>query len=376
MKRSGLSLVLIWAGTMVGAGCDTGAPEPVVLEAPVGHPDAEGVVRISPASRPFIEVAEVGESQERVKVEAPGRVVFKDGATSEVSAPIAGRIAEVHVRVGALVTEGAPLVTLSSPEAATARAALRRARIDLRAATEELRRQRRLMERGVGIERDRFEAEIRLVEARAELSRAESAVAFLGEGNGAEVVIRAPIDGAVVERRATVGAAVEAGGSPLVVIGDTSRLWVVVDVFERELAQLSPGSDALVDLAGFSEPLPGRVVSVGAMLTAGSRRAPVYLELEPRSELPALRAGMFVRAIIYGEPLGGLAVPVSAVLIKDGLRSVAYVARDDELSFEQREIHVGESLRGRVQVLSGLSPGERIVVRGAILIDGEADELL
>jgi cobalt-zinc-cadmium efflux system membrane fusion protein len=71
----------------------------------------------------------------------------------------------------------------------------------------------------------------------------------------------------------------------------------------------------------------------------------------------------------------GLSVPVSAVLIKDGHRRVVYLQRADG-KFEVREVRTGRSSGGRVAILEGLSAGERIVVKGALLLDGEAELLL
>jgi cobalt-zinc-cadmium efflux system membrane fusion protein len=71
----------------------------------------------------------------------------------------------------------------------------------------------------------------------------------------------------------------------------------------------------------------------------------------------------------------GPTLPVQAVLIKDGHESVVYV-ETDPLTFERRPVVVGRPVDGRVQVISGLSTGERVVVRGALLLDGSAEQLL
>jgi cobalt-zinc-cadmium efflux system membrane fusion protein len=71
----------------------------------------------------------------------------------------------------------------------------------------------------------------------------------------------------------------------------------------------------------------------------------------------------------------GLAVPVTAVLIKDGKRRVVYVERSDG-TFEAREVKTGYSRDGQVGILEGLSPGDRVVVRGALLLDTQAEQLL
>ncbi len=71
----------------------------------------------------------------------------------------------------------------------------------------------------------------------------------------------------------------------------------------------------------------------------------------------------------------GLTLPVNAVLIKDGKDPVVYVQKDP-LTFVRRRVVVAQPVEGRVQIVSGLSPGEKVVVRGALLLDGSADQLL
>jgi cobalt-zinc-cadmium efflux system membrane fusion protein len=99
---------------------------------------------------------------------------------------------------------------------------------------------------------------------------------------------------------------------------------------------------------------------------------PVYVALE--GDLRGLSPGM--RAEIRVEYRGsGVTVPVAAVLIRDGQRRVVYVQRADG-RFEARDVRTGTAHAGRVSILEGLAPGERIVVRGALLLDGEAEQLL
>jgi len=80
-----------------------------------------------------------------------------------------------------------------------------------------------------------------------------------------------------------------------------------------------------------------------------------------------------VRLQVVGEE--GLSIPVAAVLIKDGKRRVVYVEKADG-KFEAREVQTGRNRDGRVVILQGLAPGEKIVVRGALLLDTQAEQLL
>lgn len=362
------------------AGCDTqtepqetdGGKTLSSLETNARTAPAGKGIQIRPESRPYITVTPVKPEAASGLVRAPGRVDFRQKAISGAGAVIAGRVSKVHVQAGDKVRAGTPLITLSSPDAGAARAKLNRARVELQSAEEMVRRQAEMLKRGVGLEVERFKAEMHLREARAELERASQAVAFLGEGTGETVVVLASIDGTVLRLKATVGAMVEPGEN-LIELGDPAALWVVADVFERDLPLVHEGAEATVELATISSPIRGHVVAIGAALETESRRAPVYIELKDQGL--ALRPGMYARATLSAAASERILLPVAAVLIKDGKRTIVYV-ETKEGTFEPREVVVGQSIEGRVPVIQGLAPGERVVVRGALLLDGEAEQLL
>jgi cobalt-zinc-cadmium efflux system membrane fusion protein len=114
------------------------------------------------------------------------------------------------------------------------------------------------------------------------------------------------------------------------------------------------------------------VDGLGSQVDPESRRLPVYLAMKtpPRG----LTAGMLAEVRFSGAR-EGLSVPVAAVLIKDGRRRIVYVEREDG-RFVAREVRIGQVAGGRVTVLEGLSPGERVVIQGTLLLDGEAEQLL
>ena len=332
----------------------------------------EGVIRIQDASRQFIKVEEISSAKSDSIVTAPARVDFRDGAVSQVGAPLEGRVVTVHVLVGQRVGVGDPLLTLDCPDAAAMRASAAVAQASVREARIELERQRRMQQEGVGIERDVVATATKVSAADAELARVEARAVSSGKGTASAVVVRAPIGGVVIGRKASVGMAVQRSGDPLVEIGDSSALWIVADVFERDLSHIHPGANSRILFSSVDRPMPGRVASVGAVVTSGLRTAPVFLTVDAHGV--SLRPGMYGRVEIDAAD-ASLTLPVTAVLIKDGKEPVVYVQRDP-LTFVRRRVVVAQPIEGRVQIVSGLSPGEKVVVRGALLLDGSSDQLL
>jgi len=336
-------------------------------------PAEEGVVHIREASRPFIATETVSGARTDASVTAPARVEFRDGAVSQLGAPLDGRIVKVAVQVGQHVQEGDPLVTLDCPDAAEMRAAVESATASLREARSALERQNRMLQQGVGTERDRIAAETRVSELEAEAMRVQADVAFIGMGTGTSVVIRSPIAGIVISRRATAGMTVQKGSEPVVEVGDPSAVWIVADVFERDLPLVREAARAHVQLSSLDNALEGHVTSVGSVVATGLRTAPVRIALE-RAPV-ALRPGMYGRVQLDGVT-ANLTLPTDAILIKDGKESFVYVQKDP-LTFVRRPVVVAQHAEnGRIRIVSGIAAGERVVVRGALLLDGTADQLL
>ena len=332
----------------------------------------EGVVFLPEVSRRFVEVEEVSADKSAGVLRAPVQVVFRDGAISRIGSLLPGRVVRVHVRTGDKVKAGDLLVTLDCPEAASSRAALATAVAATREARASFERQDAMLQQGVGTEREQLEAERHLAETNAELARAQAAVQFVGNNAGTTVVLRSSMAGTVVSRSATVGAAVEPGGAPLVEVGDPSQLWIVADVFERDLHLVREGATAQVELPSVSAPISGQVASIGAVVDGSTRAAPVRISFDQNPVF--LRPGMFARVTIES-PNEATAIPIEAVLLRDGRKTFVYVETGAG-EFSRRPVVVAQPIEGKILVTSGISPGDRVVVRGALLLDGAAEQLL
>ncbi len=358
---------------LLGLGCSHAESEALKFSPGTAQTSSAGVVSLPAQSQKFVEVAAIGGDAAPALVQAPGRVAFRDGAVARVGAPVHGRVIAINVHVGDPVHKGQHLMTLSSPDAATMNADLQRAEVGARAAAAEAQRQRDMMSKGVGIQSDLVAAQAHSDEARAELVRARTSLAFLGQEHGGIIEIRAPIAGNVLSLRATVGGTAQPDGDPLLELGDPNALWMVTEVFERELPLVRVGARAAAQVASMADPVHLQVLNVGAAVDPATRRAPVYLAFDELE--PALRSGMYARIAIEAKFEGGVAVPATAVLIKEGGRTFVYVAQPDG-TFRSREVTIGHPVDGRVAVFTGLRPGERIVVKGALLLDTAAEQLL
>ncbi|CAB5706728.1 Cation efflux system protein CzcB [Delftia tsuruhatensis] len=365
------SLCAAVAAACVLAGCDASKAsdqaKPVAQAA-----RAEGVVQVKPESLKMLNIAVVADPQGTQMAWAPARVAFAEDRVATVTVPVAARVQSVRAHVGDLVKAGDELAILVSPDALRVRYEVEAARSAHDVASVEVRRQQTMVDKGVGVEVDLRAAQAKLRESAQELSRAQGTAALLGQGGGDRIVLRAPRAGVVAERKAVVGASVEAGGE-LFLVGDPGAMNVVAEVFESDLPGIRLGSNVQVDIPQLPKPLSGKVRHLGATLDKESRRAAVIVQLDAQD--PVLRSGMQARVGLQVSNEHEMLIPVTAVLIKDESRSIVFV-QTGELQFEARTVSLGRPARGMVPVVSGLKPGEKIVVRGGLLLDGAASQLL
>jgi len=178
------------------------------------------------------------------------------------------------------------------------------------------------------------------------------------------IALRSPISGTLVEVNATSGAHVESDQTLFRII-DLSRIWIRADIFETVLPRVREITGASMEVPGLP-PLEiteqsGRLLTIGEVVDPQTRTIPVIWELANPDRL--LKIGMLVRVHIRtGEQVRTLAVPGSAIFQEDN-KSVVYVHAAGE-TFDHRIVQTGIEDRGLVQILSGLSLGERVVVEG------------
>lgn len=331
-------------------------------------------VKVAPAAMRMLEVAPVQAPQAGQLLWSPAHVEFLTGQLTTVPVPVQSRVIAIHVQPGQTVKAGAPLATLVSADALRLRHEVRAAQLAAETAKVELQRQQDMVQRGVGTDMELRAAQARSKEALQELSRASGTSALLGNDGGDKIVLRAPQSGVVAQHQATLGTLAEAG-AVLFAIGDPQSLGVVADVFEVDLSSLKPGSTAQVELPMQNAPIAAKVLQVGAVVNAESRRAPVQLAFAGKTIPEGLRAGMQARVGIALDRPAQMMVPIGAVLIRSENSTVVFVQKAEQ-QFEAREVKLGQPVRGWVPVISGLQDGERIVVRGALLLDGAASQLL
>lgn len=352
------------------AGCDVSRA--TEEKQTLAEPLPKGFIHVKPESVKMLDIAAVADPQGVQMAWAPAHVAFVEDRVASVSVPVLARVQTVSAHVGDMVKAGDLLATLVSPDALRTRYDVAAAKTAHDVAVVEAQRQQTMVDKGVGVEVDLRAAQAKVRETSQELGRAQGTAALLGSGGGDRIELRAPRAGIVAERKAVVGTSAEPGAA-LFTIGDPQAMNVVAEVFESDLPGILVGSSVQVEVPQLPKPLKGTVRYLGATLDKESRRAAVVVALSEQN--PVLRPGMQAKVGVQLSNLQEMLIPVSAVLIKDESHSVVYVQHENS-QFEARVVTLGRPSRGLVPVISGLKVGEKIVVRGGLLLDGAASQLL
>jgi len=338
-------------------------------------------------------------------VVSPARIAFNNEAIAHVGSPLRGRVSEIKVRVGDPVKAGQELLIVESPELGDAQAEFLQKRSALQTAGPAVDLAKVVWERAKGLydkaqgisltEVQRREAEYKV--AVAAQKAAESAVMasenrlhLLGVNQDAiealastgeilpKHVIRAAIDGKVVQREVTLGELVSPDRESLIVIADTRTLWVLADVPEAKLAGILPGAKAWVTL-GISggkgvRKFEGQVAFIAPLVDPTTRTAQVRIEV-PVTET-ALKPGMFAQveivSVTEGEsPTPVVAVPDDAVQTVEGGPAVFVPVPNEPNTFAKRSVSIGKPIGGLVPIYSGLVEGESFVFAGTFILKAE-----
>lgn len=361
----------------MGTGC-SGKPE---ADETAEHEEArapgdtgEGVLHLDSVAlaTTSIKVARV-DTVSSTSLGVTGTITYDPNRVSHIGSRTEGRILTLRADIGQRVVAGQPLAMLESPEVGQVRSEEKQAETLLQIAEENFAREQRLEQQGITSRKE-------LLDARADLTRAQSAlqsaqerlrVLGAGHGEGGQFAVTAPFAGAVVQRDANRGE-MASPSDQLFTVADLSRVWVELNIFERDLSRVVVGQPVSVAVSAYSgQRFPGRIVYVGAILDTATRTVRARVEVPNRDG--RLRPGMFATAAIQvsGSGRSQVVVPREAVQEVEG-KQVVFVPGAERGEFRSQAVELGEVVDGnRIIVLSGLKSADSVVVSGAFLLKSE-----
>lgn len=308
-----------------------------------------------------------------------GKVQFDEDRLARVLAPLSGQIVDLRVKVGDVVRKGQTLCRVSSRDVTAALGDHVDAHKDLDLAEKTDAMTRDLFDHEAASRIALQQAQNDLAKARARVARSEEALRVLGLRDEAtldtvngRIALVSPLDGAIIERKVTEGQFVQTDGTPLITVADLSHVWVLGDIFERDLHLVSRRQAAIVTASAYpGQAFEGRVDYVSDVIDPATRAAKVRVSVpNPGGRLkPEMFASI---SLGVGAPQHVLTIPSRAAFTEGG-RTWVYVLTAPR-QFVRRAVDLEQDEGADRRVRAGLRAGDRIVVDGALLLRGEEEK--
>jgi cobalt-zinc-cadmium efflux system membrane fusion protein len=363
------------------AGCGAGDPESKMTSYSGSESKAETaeLFTVPTDQMAHVQVVSVGKAALPRVLRLTGAVAYNAFKTTPVFAAIGGPVRELLVTPGETVHAGQPLLTVNSPDYSAARSAFLKAHTAFLLADKFYTRAQDLLSHGAIAEADFQTAESTRIQAQADLQSSEDALRVLGINDPeslekaapkttSQVPVLAPVGGEVVERLVGPGQLLQAGTTQVFTISDMSTVWVLVNVYQGEVAYVRPGDGVDITTDAYPDTFHGKISYIAPALDPNTRTLQARIVTENPGN--KLKKDMYVTATVNaGVIANALTVPDAAVLRDTENQPFVYVQSSTKQNeFARRLVQLGDSHGGRTQIAGGLKEGEHVVGDGSLFL--------
>ncbi len=349
------------------------------------HEEADGVtLSADQVKAAGIEVQEVTPDTFRAPLSATAVIEPNNDRVSRIGARVAGRVTRVTAAQGDRVKAGQPLAYLESVDLDQAWSDYAKAKGRQTLAAANLKREETLFEKKIAPEKDVLRARQEFSEAEADLALAARRLRILGveesklgspsdaaKNDRPLIAIPSPISGVVVEKTVTQGEMVNPE-KVLFTIADLSTLWVVIDIYEKNVSQVKTRMDVRLLVAAYPDTtFKGRISYVGDVMDEKTRTVKARVTVDNAKEL--LKPGMFATVSLdsvkdsRAEKI--IVIPEQAIFL-DGSERYVFL-RETEGRFVVRPVFIGAASGEKVEIKEGLKAGDKVAVKGVFALKSE-----
>ncbi|MCL4536266.1 MAG: efflux RND transporter periplasmic adaptor subunit [Nitrospirae bacterium] len=389
MRKKFFTLILI---LLVGiavfiSGCgkkESPKEEKPATEKKEGHEKEEpGVVILSEEKQKAagIEVQKIAPESVSAPISATAVIELNADRVSKISPRTSGRIVRLIASLGDRVKAGQPLAYFDSPELGQIWAEYLKAKGRVELTRKNLKREETLFEKKISPEKDVLKARQELSEAEADISLSKERFRLLGiditpfeaerkNGDHPLLPLSSPISGAVIEKNVSQGEVV-GPEKALFTVADLSTLWVVIDIYEKDIPRLKTGMGVKLAVTAFPDKdFRGRISYIGDVVDEKTRTIKARVTVDNSGGL--LKPGMFATVTIDAkgsQEEKAIAVPQDAVLMDGEVRYVFVQTAPDR--FKRKDIKVGRTFGKKIEVIEGLKEGDTVVGKGSFVLKSE-----
>lgn len=203
--------------------------------------------------------------------------------------------------------------------------------------------------------------------AETKLKMAEASMDY-ADSNVSDTTIYSPINGVILKKLTEAGEAT-AAGYPVVVIGQTDKVWIETGVSDEAISSIEPGQRAEIYVYGLDKTFQGTVDEITSLADTKTRTFSVKILVDNTSE--ELKSGMIARVDVKLQESEKTLVPLSSI-VQLSTGPVLYVYSDEKQAAVRRVVETGEIAGGRIEIKSGLENSEKVIVEGqSVIHDGD-----
>ena len=369
------SLVTISAG-----GCHSGRDEAeskmTSYSATEAKSDTANLFTVPPDQMAHLQVVTAEKTSTPRVLRLTGTVAYNAFKTTPVFSAIGGPVQEILAEPGQYVRAGQALLTVASPDFSASRSTFIKARDAYRLADQNYQRSLDLYQHHAIAQRDLQQAESIRAQAQADVQSSQDALRALGirhpdallnsSRTSSRIPLTAPSSGQIVERLVGPGQLLMPGTTQCFTISDISTVWVLVNVYQRDLAAVHTGDPVEITTDAYPDTFHGKISYLAAALDPATRTLQARIVTENRGA--KLKKDMYVNATVQAGTVNDvLTVPDAAVLRDTENQPFVYI-QSGSSQFARRQVKAGESHDGRTVIEGGLNPGDRIVGDGGLFL--------
>ena len=372
-----LATALAFAGCSSAAGPAESESKMTSYSASEAKADTAELFTVPQDQMAHVQVVSVEKSRLPRRLRLTGNVTYNAFKTTPVFSPIGGPVHEILAAPGQTVNAGQPLLTVNSPDYSAARSAYLKARDAFFLADKVYTRSQDLYAHGALAEADLQQAETSRNQAQADLQASEDMLRAIGikdpeamiknpPKTTLQVPVPAPVAGEVVERQVGPGQLLQAGATQVFTISDMSTVWVLVNVYQSDVAYVHAGDSVDITTDAYPEVFHGKISYLAPALDPNTRT--LQARIVTGNPGKKLKKDMYVTAVLQsGAIQNALTVPDAAVLRDTENMPFVYVQAGAN-RFARRLVKIADSQNGRTQITDGLKEGEHIVGDGSLFL--------
>lgn len=366
-----IALATMAAIALALAGCEASTNNAGVNPKNTGNPE---LFTIPPEQMSHVQVLKVQPTTLTRTLRLTGAVAYNGFRTTPVITQVSGPVSRVVVVPGQHVQAGEPMLYVSSPDYSQLRTNYLKAK-DAAALNEKAyARAKDLYDHKAIAEQALEQAQSAQVQANGDLVAALAALKVLGVKDPDELVkappsfevpVKAPIGGVVVEQDVAAGQLIQPGTTQCFMISDISSVWVLVNVYQKDLPYIRVGDVVTIQTDSYSQEFHGRISYVAASLDPNTRTLQARIDTGNPGE--KLKKDMYVTAIVNAGTLpNAIALPDAAILRDSENQPFVYAASAGQ--FGRRSVTLGESLNGQTEITSGVKSGDQVIGDGSLFL--------